>query len=148
MKEWPCIGDDPWSPKAQSSLAIRARHSRSIPRVGCMCLLAVAVPQHLGWRHEVFPRLAVIQLWYGGQTELIHWHQQVREREFQNGSHQHQQEQGKIKLQKWLLPAPFFLERAPTDSCLTGRYFEISESSSPLVYMLSNCCFFSGFQGK
>lgn len=70
------------------------------------------------------------------------------EREFQNGSHQHQQEQGKIKLQKWLLPAPFFLERAPTDSCLTGRYFEVSESSSPLVYMLSNCCFFSGFQGK
>lgn len=48
--------------------------------------------------------------------------------EFQNGSLQHQEEQGKMKLQKWFLPAPFFLERAPTDSCLSGRYFEISES--------------------
>lgn len=54
----------------------------------------------------VFPRLAVCSCGMGispsssiGTSKL--------EREFQHSSHQHQEEQGKMKLQKWFLPAPF-----------------------------------------
>ena len=63
------------------------------------------------------------------------------EGEFQNGTHQHWNQQGSLRLEKWLPPVSQSPESIPTRSCLSSRCFKISRWV-PSTY--GSCTFQSG----
>lgn len=146
MKEWPYVGDVLWDSEAQSHLATRARYSRGVPIVGCICLPVVGGPCLLMW-HALASCEAWAKLRDGCNSHQVCPLEAGLEGEFQNGTHQHWHWQGSLKVQKLCLPVSQSLGSIPTDSSLSGSCFKVSVYPSPTVYALFNLMFLCWFSG-